>query len=299
LSTTDISRIAHLAWAVHPGIRLSCIEMAVVTSYYDASGDESDLQAITVGGFIGDVGAWNRFSGRWPEALKVHGITVPFRMTSFINGTPGFERFKDRPDLQTTVLRDLVKVINRHTRISVSSTVLTEDWKAINREYRLKECHCTPYAVAAFAVINKSIRWIGKKKLKFIEFVFEEGDAGRDDFEWLSNDIIRRRPDALEAMRPRFDSKALPPLQCADLAVWEQRNVVRERLKGVLSAKPVHRDQRPVIRRLLARPNDWGIMTRLRIADWASRSVGVPKRSEAWDRKTWRPFPPLARKGLA
>jgi hypothetical protein len=294
VSATDISRIAHLAWPLHPSIRPSCIEMAVVTSYCDASGHEADLQAITVGGFIGDVGAWNRFSGRWAEALKAHGIAVPFRMTSFINGTLGFERFKDRPDLQTSALRDLVKVINKHTRISFATTVLTADWNAVNEEYRLKECHCTPYSVAVFAVINKSIRWIGRKRLKFTEFVFEEGDAGRVDFEWLINDVIKHRPTSLEAVRPRFDSKALLPLQCADLAVWEHRNFVRDGLKGILVQK-TYRDLRPSVRKLFKRPDDWGVMNRRRIAEWAE-VVGVPKRSEPWDRKTWR-FRVLPQKG--
>jgi hypothetical protein len=214
--------------------------MAVVTSYCDASGHEADLQAITVGGFIGDVGAWNRFSGRWAEALKAHGIAVPFRMTSFINGTLGFERFKDRPDLQTSVLRDLVKVINKHTRISFATTVLTADWNAVNEEYRLKECHCTPYSVAAFAVINKSIRWIGRKRLKFTEFVFEEGDAGRIDFEWLINDVIKHRPTSLErSLTLRFES-ALTASVCRSGRVGTPERCSR-RLEGNIGPEDISR----------------------------------------------------------
>jgi hypothetical protein len=150
-----------------------------------------------------------------------------------------------------------------------------KDWKDVDGEYRLKECHCTPYAIASFAVINKAIRWIGKNKERFTEFVFEEGDAGRKDFEWLVNNIVDRDPERMNSLRPRFDLKALPPLQSADLAVWEQRNFVREKLEGALAAK-TYDDLRPSLRRLVERPNDWAVMPRDRIAQWAERHAGVP-----------------------
>jgi len=136
-----------------------------------------------------------------------------------------------------------------------------------------------------------------KARPAFTEFVFEEGDAGREDFEWLVNDVIRRDPDSLNAVRPRFNSKALPPLQSADLAVWEQRNIVRENMEGKLASK-TYADLRPSFRKLVERPNDWAVMARERIAQWASVTVGVPRRSESWDRKSWRPFPPLKQRGL-
>jgi hypothetical protein len=270
--------------------------MAVLTSYFDASGHEGGPHALTVGGFIADASAWNRFSLLWPVKLAKHGITVPFRMTAFMSGQPGFERFKDDPDLQALVLRDLVQVICQHTRFSPSTTVLTEDWNDVNQEYWMDECHCTQFAVAAFNVINKSMLWMGKKKHGPKEFVFEEGDAGRDDFEWLVKQIIKRNPESLSTVRPRFDSKALPPLQASDLAVWEQRNFVREKLEGTLISAAV-RDLRPAVRRLVRRPYDWGVMNRRRIALWAERIAVVPKRSEPFDEKTWRPFPygPLGR----
>ncbi len=280
-----ISKIAHLAWALHPGIPLGRIDMAFVTSYFDASGHHGGPHSVTVGGFLGDVGAWNRFDPIWTKTLRGHGITVPFRMTSFISGKEGFERFKDKPDLQAKVLRDLIKIVSRHSRVSFATTVLAEDWNVVNQQYRLKECHCTPYAIAAFAVIAKCDWWAYKKKLNRTEYVFEEGDAGREDLEWL----VRNVPDGLKAVRPRFDSKALTPLQPADLAVWEHRCAIRDRLDDD-EAPFVYRNLRPSLRQ---RPHMWGVMDREKIRQWVIHLVGVPKRSDAsWNRRTWKPFLP-------
>jgi hypothetical protein len=92
----------------------------------------------------------------------------------------------------------------------------------------------------------------------------------------------------MQAVRPRFAPKDLPPLQAADLSAWEQRNFVRMKLSGTLD--PDYDKLRPSLRRLVERPNDYGVMDRDQIAFWASAQVGVPKRSEPWDEKTWRPF---------
>jgi hypothetical protein len=217
--------------------------LAVLTSYFDAAGHDGGPHALTVGGFIGDVRAWNRFTLRWRATLDKHGIK-DFRMSSFMAGSKGFERFKDQPELQRAVLEELVELICKNTRFSCGTTVLANDWEQVNEEYRLTECRATPYAVAAFSVINKAIRWIGKpnRNRSFTDFVFEEGDAGRADFEWL--------------VSSRYS------------------------------------ELRPSFRRLVERPNDWGLMERSRIAEWAIR-IGVPKRTAQWNRKAWRPFQSL------
>jgi hypothetical protein len=105
------------------------------------------------------------------------------------------------------------------------------------------------------------------------------------------NRIIERQPEELRAVRPRFESKGLPALQSADLSVWEQRNFVRDKLDGTLD--PDFEKLRPSFQKLVLRPNDWGVMQRENIVVWASDRVGVPKRSELWDRRTWQPFSSL------
>ena len=112
-----------------------------------------------------------------------------------------------------------MKVINKHTRISFATTVLTADWNAVNEEYRLKECHCAVFGCGIRS--DQSSRFAGSeaKRLKFTEFVFEEGDAGRVGAEWLINDAIKRRPTSLESGSPtlRFES-ALYRFQC--VPIW-------------------------------------------------------------------------------
>lgn len=268
-------------------VRMERIGLAVLTSYFDAAGHNADTHAVTVGGFTSDVRAWSRFARRWREALDRHKIK-DFRMSAFVAGSIGFERFKSRPDLQTPVLEELVGIIRKNVRFSFATTVLSDDWRAVNVDYRLRECRLTPYAVAGFSVMNKTIRWLGKpgKDRKFTEFVFEEGDAGQADFKWLIDEVVKLRPDPLTAIRPQFRPKSLLPLQSADFAVWEQRSFVRKRLEG-----KTYEELRQSLQTLLMIPNDWGVMNRPQIAEWAVR-IGAPKRSESWNRKTWRPrFP--------
>jgi hypothetical protein len=271
---------------------LVVLTMPALAPYFDASGHNGGPHAVTVGGFISDLRAWGRYNLRWREALDRHGIT-DFRMSSFVAGAEGFEKFKYRRELQAAVLSELAHIIRKNTRFSVATSVITADWRAVDLEYRMTECRLTEYAVAAFSVTNKTIQFLAnpKKDRKFTEFVFEEGDAGQKDFEWLVDEVVKLQPDPLSTVRPKFQPKTVLPLQSADFAVWEQRSAIKDFLEG--SSENTYEELRPSLRMLLEKPNNWGVMARAEIVDWAIR-LSVPKRSEAWDRKTWRPrFGPL------
>ena len=205
--------------AVCPGIALESISMALLTSYFDASGDNAATHGVTVGGYVSDVRAWSRFSIRWREVLDEYGIEH-FHMTDFVAGGKGFERFRKKPDLQAEVLSKLVRVIRKNVRKSFATSVLLEDWRSVNQVYRLKECHATPYAICALSVIIRSMLWIGgvvrpdKKKHghDFTEFVFEEGDNGQGDFKWLMEVTKKLGKGKLDSVYPIFRPKTLLPL---------------------------------------------------------------------------------------
>ncbi|MGE0863355.1 MAG: hypothetical protein AB7P34_05565, partial [Vicinamibacterales bacterium] len=273
--------IAHLAMAVCPGIPLEQIHMALLTSYFDASGDNAGTHGVTVGGYVSDVRAWGRFSVRWREVLDEYGIEH-FHMTDFVAGGKGFERFRKKPDLQAEVLGKLARVVRKNVRKSFATSILLEDWRAANQVYRLKECHATPYAICSLSVISNSLLWIGgvvregrrRAGHEFTEFVFEEGDNGQGDFKWLMNVTKKLGGGKLDAIYPVFKPKTLLPLQSCDFAAWEKRRVIKEHLDRV-DAPP-----RESLDELLKIPHQWGVIdkhARLKYANW----LCVPKRDDA------------------
>jgi hypothetical protein len=167
---------------------------------------------LSVGGFVSDVRAWTRFEKRWREALDEAGIKH-FHMTDFVSGAKGFEQYKNRPDRQAKVLAKLCHIIRKNTRKSIATTVVLDDWRTVNGDYYLKECRLSPYAIAAFAVMQKAVPWIGRarKGHTFTEFVFEQGDTGQGDFKWLIDELLRTATpndrEVLEASIPSSSQK--------------------------------------------------------------------------------------------
>src|SRR5262249_42749536 len=94
--------------------------------------------------------------------------------------------------------------------------------------------------------------------------------------------IVELDERRLAGVRPIFEPKTVLPLQSADFAVWEQRRVVQQRLENA------YEEVRESLLMFLRKPHDWGLMQDFQIAEWADR-IGVPKRSESWDRASWRP----------
>ena len=265
--------------------------MAMLSGYFDAAGDNSAEHAITVGGYVAPVRSWSRFRRDWRRVLDRHGIDV-FHMTDFTAGQSPFEEWRGREDAQMRVLEQLAKVIGAHAHYSLSTTVLLDDWRAINRDYRLKECRATPYALAAFSVINKSIQWIKRQHphdpLK--EFVFEAGDVGYGDLlSWM--DWVREVAPrgSLDSVYPVARPKSLEPLQAADFAAWEQRHAAVNR------ARNEEWDFRASMAALLRVPHDWGMTRQDSLTEICER-FGIPQRDPSQrpsqrEVSKWRPAP--------
>ena len=131
----------------------------------------------------------------------------------------------DRADL----LRRLIAAMKRNIYKAFSETVLIVDWQDVDREYRLQESHCTPYALAGFFVMDRTIRWWGRKHPhdSMTEFVFDDGDKGKGDFIWMMDNIIKRDKPRLNLLSPVFKTKVLAQLQAADLAAWPQHRTFK------------------------------------------------------------------------
>ena len=265
--------------------------MAMLTGYFDAAGDNNARHAITVGGYLAPARSWSRFRRDWQRVLDESEISI-FHMTDFMAGRGPFEKWRGRLDAQATLLGRLAGVIERHVHFSPATTVLLDDWRAVNRDYRLKECKATPYCLAAFKVIDKSIQWIKREHPhdSLDRFVFEEGDTGFGDLRAWMDWVREVAPSgSLDAIYPVSRSKALQPLQAADFAAWEQRYAAVKRVQAL------ELDYRPSMASLLKVKHQWGVTSRDNIVEISER-FGIPSRvagQRPSQRETakWRPAP--------
>jgi len=131
----------------------------MLTGFFDAAGNNQSPDAITVGGYMAPVRSWSKFSRDWRSVLNAEGIDV-FHMTDFMDRERDFKTWKNQPERQRKFLQTLAKIVKRHVHFCPASTIILRDWHRLNAQYRLKECHATPYAIASVGVINKSIQWL-------------------------------------------------------------------------------------------------------------------------------------------
>jgi hypothetical protein len=170
-------------------------------------------------------------------------------MTDFMACTKSFDGWKPRIDDRVQLLTMLVSIIKRNVYKGFSETILLEDWKTINEVYQLKESRCTPYSLAAFFVMDRIIRWWGRKHPhdSMTSFVFEEGDANKGDFMWVMDGIVRQDRSNLKVAVPVFMPKGLAQLQAADLSGW----VMRRAFKAAITKEPERNLPAPLVEALI------------------------------------------------
>lgn len=252
--------------------------VVALTAYFDCAGHPAQGSALTLGGYIASVRQWHDlFDRKWTKELAKAGIFCPFHMTDFINGGKEFREWRGQIDKQDILLKKLAKIIKQHTRIAVSQTVLLDDWNRANKVYALRKNNLTPYALAGFFVMDKSLRWLkGRQKDAQCQFFFENGDADKGTLIHLIDQVVRTNKARLSALRmsgSNFVSKHLTPLQAADFAIWEQNCHVKERLKD-----PAYKS-RSTLELILAIKGQRGVVGYKEIIDFCER-FGVPKIAE-------------------
>lgn len=171
---------------------------------------------------------------------------------------------------------------------AAASTVLLEDWRALNEQYAMKECHVSPFGLASFSVINKCILWCGRNRpADEFQPVFERGDADHGDRDHLVSWVRALGKPALDRVRVDEESKTCLPLQAADLAAWEHRYTVAAAATGTLNELSAS------MKELLRLESSYGAIKQAELAEHRTR-LGVPERS-VWNsltqkqRASWRP----------
>jgi hypothetical protein len=203
--------------------------MATLTAFCDAAGHPEGEHTLIVCGYVAEAAGWTEFEQQWKNALADVGITGPFHMAEFMACEKSFAGWKPRVDDRVALLKKLISIIRINVLQAFSETIRLDDWREVNKAYQLEESHCTPYSLAGFFVMDRTIRWWGRERPEdsMTEFVFEEGDKHKGDFIWMMERIVRQNRTELGIVTPVFKPKALAPLQAADLDGWIMRRAFK------------------------------------------------------------------------
>jgi hypothetical protein len=153
--------------------------------------------------------------------------------------------------------------------------------------------------MACMSVVSRTLKAAEAAGLSSgdVEFVFEDGDLGKGDFEHIIGIANRRvRQEAVPGRRPikpafRDKDERMTMLQAADFAAWHQRNAVARRTPPDQLIEP--------LQVLLAKyASDWGVVEKPSIREHAER-IEIPKRGVVFSQRerakwepTWRPPEP-------
>lgn len=226
MSNIAYSKIQHLAHALffkhNPHQRF----LAMLTSYsayFDTSGCRSSGEFLVTGGYIATVKKWNDFDRHWKSILKGAGVDV-FHMTDFHYHYGDFkgDEWKLDNGHSANFLRKLVNAICKAACYAPAVLIYLDDWRTLNREYKLKEYSYTPLALAGTTCIGMIYIWCEQQNIPYdrVECFHEEGDEDKGTLkkivqQWFGFDLPLK-------------SKALTPLQACDLLAWEAAYAVKQ-----------------------------------------------------------------------
>lgn len=194
------------------------------SAFFDASGKHDD-RVLTVGGYVASKDEWLAFDNNWSQALHAFGLNSYFHMSEFINHSGQFKGWAR--SRRAHLFDRLTMLIQSHVRKAFGCAILCEEFRAVNRDYYLAERLGHPFPMAAMSAMGRVFMWAAENGHKEpILSVFEDGDTHKGELIDLAKQYI---PDT--RLCPVFQTKALTPLQAADIAAWDLHNVVNKVLE--------------------------------------------------------------------
>jgi hypothetical protein len=246
--------------------------MLSLNGFFDAAGHASGDHALIVGGYMAAVPAWLKFEKEWNAALKKVGLSE-LHTTDFMACAPPYKTWRGREKEREALLMKLARITKKHVRYSLSTTVLLDDWREANALYQLKESHLTPYGLAGFFLVHRTMGWVAARQRRCrVALIFENGDQGKGDLIWLVDQVLRSLAARHNAILT-FHPNKIAPLQAADFVMWEQRRLTKDRLMS--SEEPV--EFRKPLQELMTIKKRWGILDKTMIVKFCE-DFDVPKR---------------------
>ncbi len=205
------SAVEHIARSLWLGEFEWSHPMAMYSAYFDDSGHPDSGRYLVVSGCVADVQQWTYLDREWKNELQPLGIDV-FHAVDFDKRNPPFDSLTDI-QAENLIYR-LVGIICRRIEKSFSQALDLDDYKVINTKYVFAECYGFPYPALGRSCMGKVQDWAAAHFVpgEQILFFFENGAKHKGQLEWIA--------ERDQLPRPRFEDKALNPLQTSDLIAW-------------------------------------------------------------------------------
>lgn len=222
---TAYSCVEHLA-KIFGGSAWEAVRLVMLTAYFDASGNQTDQPALSVGGFIARADDWIRFESMWIERLRKDGLDS-FRASDVWR----LPQFKNDPERLANLYSDLIEIISQNVMRKFGCTITTKAIEVISSEER-KKFSIHAYSMAGRACTGQARQWLASWSGPTPEYIFEDGDEGKHEL----IDIMKRDGFPVPHFKPKKDrilkdgsvEKGLIPLQAADLLAFELFDPVRK-----------------------------------------------------------------------
>ncbi len=266
---TTYSLFRHLGKAIFFGAYKDSANVTVFTAYFDASGNKRKT-VLTVVGFVSRVKKWDRFNDEWSTILKSEGVSS-MHMTDFASSQGEFASWKGQSERRREFITELARCIRRNTNKGFGSSVVLEDYKAVDAKFELRERVGSPYTLCMRAALGGLKKW-AQKKNENTENMLIFVEQGDDDQSELIHDA---RHDGLKVI-PLFKEDAVA-FQAGDVAAWKFRtaihNAAYEPLETIEEAHKILRSLEPV--KGLVQKN--GVFNKAAL-EWVCGQDNIPRR---------------------
>jgi len=216
------------------------------SAYFDTSGCRSSGNFLVTGGYLASVKKWDEFDVHWKAILQKAGVKE-FHMTDFVTHHGEFkdDKWKQNSGYSENFLRKLVNAICGRALFSPTVLISLNDWREVNKEYKLKETGYTPLAIAGISCMLRIHTWCEDHKipLEHVEFFHEDGDEDKGHLKKIVEEVF--------GFDLPLKGKSLTPLQACDLIVWEAANAERQLVQQTMVGPDF--ELRPSIKEILDR----------------------------------------------
>lgn len=219
--------------------------LPIATLYLDETGTSDGGPVTGLGGWIAYDRRWRHFSRSWKSVLRKAGVDV-FHMVDFAHGNRAFRGWSEPKRL--AVIRRLCAIAESHTFAGIARAVESTAYDELVRQAPSSlELPKNAYVFCFQCCLEQLVTMCGPLPPGAIDIVLEQGGGAEGP--------TRQRFEVLKANRPawavfakvRFAPKSLPPLQAADLLIYETQKYIREKLADT------GRDLRKSLGRLIER----------------------------------------------
>ena len=242
--------------------------------YFDKSGPNDEIPAVTVAGVISTSERWTEFSKKWEEALYEFDDLPFFHMSEYESGIGPYKDWNERGVKRERFGR-LLDIIEEHVMATVGASVSLADCAAsfsdrpLGPAYTLTASHCMN--------MIPQYRYLHEQRDEEVIYTFEAGDWGygklRGIYDEMYDEPWRHKFNRLGS-RLKKEHKESPPLQAADILAYEGWKLWAREHGG---------DHRPT-------RYPWARLSKSIANEWATLTPMSVK--ELWERTGSGPMPP-------